>query len=90
MPASGHLEAAFGPVLRQYRLAAGLSQEALAHAANLHPTYISLLERNVHQPTLAVVEALAGALGCRPYELVKAAEDAPGGSNDVAAASLSD
>jgi transcriptional regulator with XRE-family HTH domain len=79
MAASGHLEAAFGPVLRQYRLAAGLSQEALAHAADVHPTYISLLERGVNQPTLAVVEALADALGCRPYELVKAAEEAPAG-----------
>lgn len=76
MAATGRLQAAFGPVLRQYRLAAGLSQEALAHAAELHPTYIGMLERGDNQPTLAVVEALAGALGCRPFELVKAVEEA--------------
>lgn len=69
------IQIGFGVALRRRRLAAALSQEALAHAAGLHPTYISLLERGINAPRLTVIESLAEVLGCRPYELVKAAEE---------------
>lgn len=52
----------FGVVLQQYRQAAKISQEELAHRAGLHRTYISQLERELKSPTLDVVFALATAL----------------------------
>ena len=55
-----------------------LSQEALADRSGLHVTYISLLERGRNSPTLDAVAAIAAALGVRPSELVRAAEDAEG------------
>ena len=33
--------------MRALRLAAGFSQEELAHSAELHPTYISMVERGI-------------------------------------------
>lgn len=51
-------------VVRAARTAAGLSQEALAEAAGLHRTYISLLERGRRSPTLvATLDAIGRALG---------------------------
>lgn len=60
----------FGHVLRNRRTAAGLSQEALADAAGLHPTYISLLENGHRMPTLDVVRRLGVALGTTATALV--------------------
>src|SRR5438105_5722990 len=56
--------ASFGALLRQYRLAAGLSQEALADRANLSVRAISALEHGERQaPYPATVGALVTALG---------------------------
>lgn len=41
----------------------GLSQEALADLAGLHRTYVSGVERGVRNPTLTVIDRMAGALG---------------------------
>ncbi len=65
---------AFAIVLKQHRTAKGLSQEALAEKANLHPTYIGLLERSLRNPSLNVAQALADALGVRLSRLVLEAE----------------
>lgn len=65
---------AFAAALKQQRLAKGLTHEALAEKADLHPTYISMLERCVRTPKLDVGERLAKALGLRFSELVSAAE----------------
>lgn len=70
------LTVAFGRVLRDQRREAGLSQERLAYLSGLHRTYISQLERGLKSPSLAAIEAIAGALGERPHILVKAAEKA--------------
>lgn len=50
--------------LRRLRVGKGISQEALAVDAELDRTYISRLERDMENPTVAVLEKLAGALGC--------------------------
>ena len=42
------MDASFGAVLRRYRLAACLTQEALARRAGLGATTIAALERNRH------------------------------------------
>jgi class 3 adenylate cyclase/tetratricopeptide (TPR) repeat protein len=59
----------FGELLRQYRLAAGLSQEELAEVAGISARAISDLERGArHRPYRATVTRLAQALGLSEEE----------------------
>src|SRR6516225_3020625 len=63
------LTVSFGTLLRQYRIAAGLSQEALAERAGVTAQAISSLERGVRRtPYLATVGLLASALGLSDHE----------------------
>src|SRR5260370_20467875 len=56
-------QSSFGALLKRYRLAAGLSQEALAARARLSGRTISDLERGVHAtPHTDTLELLTGAL----------------------------
>lgn len=52
----------FAANLRAQRKAKGLSQEDLAHRADLDRTYISALERQLYSASLDVVEKLAEVL----------------------------
>jgi transcriptional regulator with XRE-family HTH domain len=61
---------AFGQRVREVRLAADLSQEALAEAAGLHPTFISNVERGYRVPSVPTLLKLAAALSIKPSELV--------------------
>lgn len=61
---------AFGKVLRQRRKEVGLTQEQLAHDADVQRNYVSLIERGIHHPTIAVVFKLAQALHCLPSVLI--------------------
>ncbi len=56
--------------VRKYRQAAGLSQEELAHRAELDRTYISSIERSVYAATIDVVDRLAKALGVEASDLL--------------------
>jgi transcriptional regulator with XRE-family HTH domain len=47
--------------VRKFRGELGLSQEQLAFDAGLHRTYISGVERGVRNPTITVLEQIAGA-----------------------------
>ncbi len=49
--------------LRRWRVAAGVSQEALAVDAGVDRTYVSRVERGLENPTVAVLERMAKALG---------------------------
>jgi len=60
-----------GKELRKARLAAGLTQEQLAVNAKLHPTYVSLLERDERSPSLAVFLRLSNALKISPIDFLK-------------------
>ncbi|HZF42991.1 MAG TPA: helix-turn-helix transcriptional regulator [Sphingomonadaceae bacterium] len=61
--------------LRRYRALRGLSQEELAHRADIDRTYISSLERSQYAAGIDVLERLALALGIAPYELLRPAEE---------------
>lgn len=65
-----------GNAVRCRRVAAGLSQEALARTARVHPTYISLLERGLRDPKLSSVKKIARGLKVSAGELVAEAEGA--------------
>lgn len=67
------LREAFGQVVRELRIEAGLTQERLAFLARVHRTYVGDLERGEKSPTLDTVDALATALSKEPGELVEAA-----------------
>ena len=56
--------------MRDARTASGLSQDALAHAADLDRTYLSKIERGVNQPTLFAILKIAGALGFKASTLL--------------------
>ena len=52
----------FGVVVRNRRLASGITQESLADSAGLHPTYIGMIERGRRNPTLDVCDRIATSL----------------------------
>src|SRR5690349_7140231 len=58
----------FGDLLRRYREAAGLSQEALAEHAGLSPRGILYLERGMHRPYPGTLRRLADALSLTSQE----------------------
>src|SRR5215204_1210015 len=63
MGTAGNLSPSFADVLRQFRIATGLSQEALAERAGLSARAISDLERGARRtPYRETVRLLAGAL----------------------------
>lgn len=58
--------------LRRLRKAAGLSQEELAHRAQIDRTYISALERSVYAAGIDVVDRIARELGVEAADLLRA------------------
>lgn len=52
----------FGTTIRECRKKRGLSQEKLASKANLHRTYIGMIERGEKNITLSNIEKVANAL----------------------------
>jgi transcriptional regulator with XRE-family HTH domain len=69
----------FGTAVRNRRVALGLSQERLAEAAGLHPTYVSMVERGIRNPTLNVAGRIASALEISLPQLIDRAESRHGG-----------
>ena len=57
--------------LRKLRRVKGLSQEELAHRAEIDRTYISALERSVYAASIDVVDKLAEVLGVEAADLLK-------------------
>lgn len=61
--------------LRRYRTLRGLSQEELAHLADIDRTYVSSLERSQYAAGIDVLERLALALQVAPHELLRPTEE---------------
>ena len=69
------LEHVFGQILRNLRLAKGLSQEELGFESGYHRTYISLLERGLRNPSLKTIYKLADTLGVPTSEMIRRIEE---------------
>lgn len=57
--------------LKAYRSAQGLSQEELAHSADIDRTYVSALERCVYAASVDVIDRIAKVLGIEAAELLR-------------------
>lgn len=64
----------FGLAVRRKRIAAGITQEKLAEHAGLHPTYISMIERGVRNPTLDTSDRIASVLKVSLQNLITEAQ----------------
>ena len=64
------IRAIFAENLKKYRKAAGLSQEELAHIADIERGYVSQLERRLNAPTIDMLAKLAKAIEAEPYQLL--------------------
>ena len=60
----------FGKKVRELRTLKGLSQEQLAHIADVHRTYIGMIERAEKNITLLNIEKIARALNVHVTELL--------------------
>jgi transcriptional regulator with XRE-family HTH domain len=60
-----------GECIRRHRKRAGLTQEALAERAGLHPVYVGELERGEETASVAALIRIARALGVRLADLVE-------------------
>ena len=61
----------FGERVREIRKEKELSQEELAHKADLHRTYIGMIERAEKNITLINIEKIANALEVEIANLIK-------------------
>jgi transcriptional regulator with XRE-family HTH domain len=76
-------KAQLGIAVRRLRSEAGLSIEALAAAAGMHPTYLSGIERGNYNPSWTKLGGLADGLGVPISAIVKAAEQEAASQNPV-------
>ena len=60
----------FGANARKFRLALGLSQEAVAERMGVDRAFISSMERGLQNVTLLTLWEIAQALSVRPMELL--------------------
>jgi len=61
----------FGENVRRYRRLLDISQEELAYRADLHRTYIGMIERAEKNITLVNMEKIAAALDVKIEDLIK-------------------
>jgi len=67
----GEVAELVGKRIREYRLIKGLSQEELAHLANMHASHVGQIERGEKSPTLDSLEKIVEALGISFEELFR-------------------
>jgi len=60
-----------GKNMREFRVAAGLSQGDVAKRMDVEQTYVSGLERGVRNPTLTTLERAAAALDVTIVDLLR-------------------
>lgn len=70
------LPAAFAHVLNKRRNDLGLSQESFAEKAGIERTYVSMLERGIHIPSLRAVVLIGQVFGLTAAQLIEEVEAA--------------
>ena len=65
----------FGERVRELRVSKNLSQEQLADLANVHRTYIGMIERAEKNITLVNMQKIANALEVKIEDLLKISND---------------
>ena len=74
--------------IQRLRAKLGMTQAQLAERVDVHEQFISQLEREARSPRLETIDALAHALGVKPWDLLRAGVDpkaAPKAKDAVAA-----
>jgi transcriptional regulator with XRE-family HTH domain len=66
-----------GEFIRAQRQINQLSQRELARLSDLSDTYMSQIERGMHEPSIRVLRALAESLGIHPSQLMNYAAGLP-------------
>jgi transcriptional regulator with XRE-family HTH domain len=72
-----------GEYIKSQRHYHQLSQRDLARLADLSDTYMSQLERGLHEPSIRVLRSLAESLGLRPDQLIMSAAGLPLDDDDI-------
>ena len=70
--------AAFGQLLRKYRLRQGMSQEALAARSGYERAFISLVELGKTNPSLRSIFDICGSVGMKPSAFIRQVEQVSG------------
>lgn len=73
-----------GGFIRAQRQFHRLSQRELAKLADLSDTYMSQLERGLHEPSIRVLRAVADSLGIKASQLIMYAAGLPLDDDDIA------
>ena len=81
MPPAPPTKAQLGAAVRRLRTDAGLTLEELAHAADMHVTYLSGIERGKNNPSWTKLAGLATALNLPVSTIARAAEAVAAGSD---------
>ncbi len=68
------LQIEFGKLLKNLRMAKGLSQEQMSFKTGLTRNFISLIECGNRQPTIKSLFAIADALDEKPSDIIKMLE----------------
>ncbi len=76
IPATEGAQALFAANVRRVRREQGLTQEKLAEAADLHPNYVSSVERGERNISIRNIERIAHALGVSMASLLTPPDDA--------------
>jgi len=67
-----------GRAVRAVRLDRGMTQERLAAACGMHPTYVSDIERGARNPSWKAIARLADGLDVPVATIAAAYDDLPG------------
>jgi transcriptional regulator with XRE-family HTH domain len=65
---------ALGQAIKELRKEKELTQEELAQRADLHESYISVIEGGQRNPTWATLRSISRGLGLSLFELIQRAE----------------
>src|ERR1700693_6113638 len=77
------LKILLGMAIKTKRTSMRISQEELAHRADLHRTYVSDLERGARNPSMDTIEKLAGAFQLSVSTLLEQASNGNGAKQTV-------